>query len=89
MAVLAGALTLYVAPWASEQEYQLKEQAVDAGLSALRAGRFWQTGNEKAVVFIHNIENSGKELHKVFVAQLPDREKGDLARLVYAERVCD
>ena len=87
MAILAGALTLYVAPWASEQEYQLKEQAkADAGLSALRAGRFQQTGNEKAVVFIHNIENGGKELHKVFVAQLPDREKGDLARLVYAER---
>ena len=77
----------YIAPWASEQEYQLKEQAkADAVLSALRAGRFQQTGNEKAVVFIHNIENGGKELHKVFVAQLPDSEKDNLARLVYAQR---
>jgi len=78
---------MHVAPWASEQEYQLKEQAkADAGLSALRAGRFQQTGNEKAVVFIHNIENGGKELNKVFVAQLPDSEKDNLARLVYAEQ---
>ena len=87
LALLAAVLTLYIAPWASEQEYQLKEQAkADAGLSALRAGRFQQTGNEKAVVFIHNIENGGKELNKVFVAQLPDSEKSDLARLVYAEQ---
>ena len=87
LAILAAALTMYIAPWASEQEYQLKEQAkADAGLSALRAGRFQETGNEKAVVFIHNIEKGGKELNKVFVAQLPDSEKGNLARLVYAEQ---
>ena len=29
---------------------------------------------------------AAKELNKVFVAQLPDSEKGDLARLVYAEQ---
>jgi len=87
LAILAAALTMYIAPWASEQEYQLKEQAkADAGLSALRAGRFQETGNEKAVVFIHNIEKGGKELNKVFVAQLPDSEKDNLARLVYAEQ---
>ena len=87
LALLAGALTMYLAPWASEQEYQLKEQAkADAGLSALRAGRFQETGNEKAVVFIHNIENGGKELNKVFVAQLPNSDNDELARLVYAEQ---
>ena len=87
LAFLAAALTMYLAPWASEQEYQLKEQAkADAGLSALRAGRFQETGNEKAVVFIHNIEKGGKELNKVFVAQLPDSEKDNLARLVYAQQ---
>lgn len=87
LAFFAAFLTMYVAPWASEQEYQLKEKAkADAGLSALRAGRFQQTGNEKAVVFIHSIEKGGKELNKVFVAQLPDSEKGNLARLVYAQQ---
>ncbi|CAM4310459.1 LPS export ABC transporter permease LptF [Pseudoalteromonas ostreae] len=87
LAIFATVLTFYLAPWASEQEYQLAEEAkTDAGLSTLRAGRFQQTDNEKAVVFIHNIENGGKELHKVFVAQLPSDTKDNLARLVYAER---
>lgn len=87
LALLAALLTMYLAPWASEQEYQLKEQAkADTGLSALRAGRFQETGNEKAVVFIHNIENGGKELNKVFVAQLPSSENDNLARLVYAQQ---
>lgn len=85
-ALLAGALSMYVAPWANEKEYQLKEQAeADAGLSSLRAGRFQQTGNEKAVVFIHDINQQGKELNKVFVAQLPDKESNQAARLVYAQ----
>lgn len=85
-ACFAAALSLYIAPWASEKEYQLKEQAeADAGLSSLRAGRFQQTGNEKAVVFIHNIVAQGKELDKVFVAQLPEKDNSAAARLVYAQ----
>ncbi|CCQ11421.1 FIG000988: Predicted permease [Pseudoalteromonas luteoviolacea B = ATCC 29581] len=86
MALLAGFLTLYIAPWASEKEYQLREQAdAESGLSTLRAGRFQQTGNEKAVVFVHNIDNGGTDLNKVFVAQLPRKESNQLARIVYAE----
>ncbi|BBN82675.1 LPS export ABC transporter permease LptF [Pseudoalteromonas sp. A25] len=86
-AVLAGVISLYVAPWASEKEYQLKEQAeAESGLSALRAGRFQQTGNEKAVVFVHNILEQGKELDKVFVAQLPNKDSNQAARIVYAQK---
>lgn len=86
-AVLAGSVSLYLAPWASEKEYQLKEQAdAESGLSALRAGRFQQTGNEKAVVFVHNIVDQGRELNKVFVAQLPDKESEQTARIVYAQK---
>ena len=41
LAILAELLTLKVAPWANEQEYQLKEKIeADAGLAALRSGRF-------------------------------------------------
>ncbi len=87
---LAGILTLYIAPWASEQEYQIKEQAAaDAGVSALRAGRFQQTGNEKAVVFIHDIKDDGKKLERVFVAQLPDKSDKNSnqdVKIVYAEQ---
>ncbi|MFC3033192.1 LPS export ABC transporter permease LptF [Pseudoalteromonas fenneropenaei] len=86
MAVLAAVLTLGLAPWASEKEYQLREQAdAESGLSALRAGRFQQTGNEKAVVFVHNIDNGGTDLHKVFVAQLPNKDSNHEARIVYAQ----
>ncbi len=86
-ALFAAFLTLGIAPWASEQEYQLREKAeADAGLSSLRAGRFQETGNEKAVVFIHNIEKGGTELKRVFVAQLPDGSDSDEARLVYAQK---
>ncbi|MCG7566233.1 LPS export ABC transporter permease LptF [Pseudoalteromonas sp. CnMc7-15] len=87
LAILAGAMTLYLAPWASEKEYQLKERAqADAGLSALRAGRFQETGNEKAVVFIHNMDDGGRVLNKVFVAQLPRGEGQQQSQVVYAEQ---
>ncbi|KJY96507.1 LPS export ABC transporter permease LptF [Pseudoalteromonas ruthenica] len=87
LAILAGAMTLYLAPWASEKEYQLKERAqADAGLSALRAGRFQETGNEKAVVFIHDMDDGGRVLNKVFVAQLPRGEGQQQSQVVYAEQ---
>jgi lipopolysaccharide export system permease protein len=86
-ALLAGAVSLYISPWASEKEYQLKERAeAESGLSALRAGRFQQTGNEKAVVFVHNILEQGTELDKVFVAQLPNKDSNQAARIVYAQK---
>ncbi|GAA5133943.1 LPS export ABC transporter permease LptF [Thalassotalea piscium] len=72
-AMLTGLFTLYLAPMASEYEYQVKEQiAADSGLSSLIAGRFQQTGNQKAVVFIHEKNRTDNSLEKVFVAQLPD-----------------
>lgn len=69
LALLAGTVTLYLSPWATEQEYQLLEKAdASAGLFSLVPGRFQHTSNEKAVIFVHDINRSG-ELGKVFVAQ--------------------
>lgn len=86
LALLAGLLTLYIAPWASEQEAQLKERIeAESGLAALRAGRFQQTGDEKAVVFIHEINDGGKKLYKVFYAQSGDDTNQQSSQLVYAE----
>lgn len=74
-AVTTGVFTLYLAPLASEYEYQVKEDlAADSGLSSLMAGRFQKTGNENAVVFIHDKDRDSATLKKVFVAQLPDQE---------------
>ncbi|ALU44190.1 LPS export ABC transporter permease LptF [Pseudoalteromonas rubra] len=86
IALMAAVLSLYLAPWAGEKENQLREQAnAESGLSQIRAGRFQQTGNEKAVVFVHNTSDQGKELNRVFVAQLPDRDSNQAARIVFAQ----
>ncbi|MDO6447134.1 LPS export ABC transporter permease LptF [Colwellia sp. 1_MG-2023] len=75
-AMFTGLFTLYLSPMAAEYEYQVKEQlAADSGLSSLIAGRFQTTGNEKAVVFIHDKSREDNSLRKVFVAQLPDNDK--------------
>ena len=75
-AIITGLFTLYLSPMAAEYEYQVKEQlAADSGLSSLIAGRFQTTGNEKAVVFIHDKNREDNTLRKVFVAQLPSDDK--------------
>ena len=90
-AIFAGIFTLYLAPMASEYQYQVKEQlAADSGLSSLIAGRFQKTGNEKAVVFIHDKNRDDNSFDKVFVAQLPDENHTEdsiiNSSLVYAKK---
>lgn len=86
MAVIAGSVTLYFSPWATEKEYQLLEKAdADAGLFSLVPGRFQHTSNEKAVIFVHDISRSGNELSKVFVAQNNGQEGVGGHSIVYAE----
>lgn len=89
-ALITGIFTLYLSPLASEYEYQVKEQlSADSGLSSLVSGRFQETGNGKAVVFIHDKDGDNNTLQKVFVAQLPDdgenHESVINSSLVYAE----
>jgi len=77
-AILTGVFTLYLAPMASEYQYQVKEDlAADSGLSALVAGRFQKTGNGDAVVFIHDKSRKDNSFRKVFVAQLPDENSSE------------
>ncbi len=90
-AIFTGVFTLYLAPMASDYHYQVKEElAADSGLSALVPGRFQQTGNKKAVVFIHDKHREDNSFNKVFVAQLPDENSQDEsiinASLVYANK---
>lgn len=72
-AIITGVFTLYLSPLAADYELQVKEKlAADSGLSSLIAGRFQKTGNNKAVVFIHDKNRNDNTLKKIFVAQLPD-----------------
>ena len=85
MALASGFLTLYLSPWAMEREYQIMEKAeADSGLSTLIPGRFQQTSNEKAVVFVHDISREGGGLQRVFLAQNGARAE-DGSSIVYAE----
>lgn len=88
-AIVTGAFSLYLAPMAAEYEYQVKEKlAADSGLTTLVAGRFQRTGNDKAVVFVHDKNREDNTLDKVFVAQIPGEQDSEQsiinASLVYA-----
>jgi lipopolysaccharide export system permease protein len=90
VAMITAIFTLYLSPMAAEHELQIKEKlAADSGLSTLIAGRFQKTGNNKAVVFIHNKDRKNNSLKKIFVAQLPDEQHSHdsiiNSSLVYAE----
>ncbi|MBU2979525.1 LPS export ABC transporter permease LptF [Alteromonas sp. C1M14] len=68
--VITGFITLYLSPAAAESEYQLREKArSEAGFSAIMPGRFQQTGNEKAVIFVQDVDNEDDTLKRVFLAQ--------------------
>jgi lipopolysaccharide export system permease protein len=84
MAFLCGALTLYAAPLAKETEYQLEERlSAESGLSTLIPGRFQETANKKAVVFVHDVGTQNDQLNKIFLAQ-HDSEQEKL-HIVYAQ----
>lgn len=90
-AIFTGVFTLYLAPLASEYQYQVKDElAADSGLSSLIPGRFQKTGNEKAVVFIHDKNRKDNSFDKVFVAQLPNENHAEESiinsSLVYAKQ---
>lgn len=75
--VITSALSLYVAPWADEQQNQVLEQAqAEAGLAALVQGRFQASPNGRAVIFVEKI-NKDNTLNNVFVAQLPEAHVKD------------
>ncbi|OAN19065.1 LPS export ABC transporter permease LptF [Photobacterium jeanii] len=74
LALLSGSFaafnSLWLTPWASEQETQVMEQAeADSGLDLLVKGQFQQPPDGRGVVFIDDITESGKKLHRVFLAQ--------------------
>ena len=86
MAMVTAVLTLYLAPFSVEREYQLEEKAgAESGLSALIAGRFQQTANQKAVIFVHEIGTGEDRLEKVFLAQHA-KEDQDGVHIVYANK---
>jgi len=84
-ALLTGVLTLWLAPLAVETEYQMEDRiASEAGLMSLIPGRFEETANKNAVMFVHDI-SSNNNLNKVFLAQQDAEDAADRIQIVYAE----
>lgn len=86
MAVISAGLTLWLSPLAVEREYQLEEQVgAESGLSTLIPGRFQETSNRKAVMFVHDIGANDDQLEGVFVALHGSQPSSRDIHLVYAE----
>ncbi|MFA3791860.1 LPS export ABC transporter permease LptF [Aliiglaciecola sp. SL4] len=86
MLVVTATLTLWLAPLSVESEYQLQEKAgAESGLTALIAGRFQETANRKAVMFVHNIDSDNASLNKVFLAQ-HDKTDEQGVHIVYSQK---
>ncbi|WP_395340564.1 LPS export ABC transporter permease LptF [Ningiella sp. W23] len=85
IAAITATVTLYLAPLALEKEHQLKEEAAaNSGLAAVIPGRFQQTSDSKAVIFVHDTDNDTESLQKVFLSQaVKDEEE---VHLIYAKQ---
>lgn len=83
--IVTAFVTLYLAPTAAESENNLRQQAkAEAGFSAIIPGRFQQTGNQEAVIFVHEI-GSDDSLTKVFLAQQQNNDD-EQVRVIYAQK---
>ena len=85
IAIITAVVTLYLTPLALEKEHQLKEDAAaSSGIAAVIPGRFQQTGDNKAVIFVHDTDNETETLQKVFLSQrAADSEE---VHLIYAKQ---
>ncbi|MBY6064679.1 LPS export ABC transporter permease LptF [Pseudidiomarina sediminum] len=69
LALITATLTLWMVPWSLEKEREVEEKArSDSGLSVIFPGRFQQASNQKAVIFVQGLTETG-DLDEVFVAQ--------------------
>ncbi|WP_158966403.1 LPS export ABC transporter permease LptF [Paraglaciecola sp. L3A3] len=85
MSLVTAVLTMWLAPLSVENEYQLEDKlGAQSGLTSLIPGRFQQTDNQQAVIFVHDIDSGENALNKVFLAQ---RDVGsEDVRIVYASK---
>ncbi|NTS75551.1 LPS export ABC transporter permease LptF [Catenovulum sp. SM1970] len=88
VAILTALNTVWWGPAAYEKRSEFREKlAADIGLSTLIPGQFQNSSNGKAVIFVHNSENSGSEFDRVFVAQLPQEEaRKQRFNIVYSQK---
>ena len=85
LGLFTASITMYVAPLAVESEYQLREKAgSEAGIAAIIPGRFQQTGNDAAVIFVHEVESANNQLTKIFLSQI-NADQPEKVRVIYSQ----
>ncbi|OEF59715.1 LPS export ABC transporter permease LptF [Enterovibrio norvegicus] len=104
LALLTGAVAafnaLWLTPWANDKEIKVMESLEsESGLELLVKGQIQSSPDGEAVVYVGDITGSGKDLHKVFIAQPVPRgtmrpnvvvaEKGFVTELPDGRQVLD
>ena len=81
VAVLVGVLSLHTRPWAFRMIYQLEAQALaELDISRLEAGRFYELGKTKEVLFAERIDRKLNRMEGVFLRSVIDNS----ARVIHA-----
>ena len=82
-AVIVALVSLYLAPWARGERYQLQdEMSATTGLEAVAAGQFRELGDSDVVFYAERLSQDGKAMENVFIQGV---RKGNL-NLVVADR---
>ncbi len=104
LALITGAVAafnaLWLTPWANDKEIKVMESLeAESGLELLVKGQIQPSPDGEAVVYVGDITGSGKDLHKVFIAQPVPRgtmrpnvvvaEKGFVSELPDGRQVLD
>jgi len=85
MALLVASLSLAVRPWAYERSFWLKAKAEsEFDVTRLKAGRFYEFGEENRVIFIEKIEHERKRAEGIFM-QEDKNDDNDMLEVIYAK----
>ncbi|MEE8529732.1 MAG: LPS export ABC transporter permease LptF [Nitrosomonadaceae bacterium] len=65
--IISGALSMFVRPWAYEENYILNAQAeAELNTDNFQAGRFYGSEKSGRVVYINSKDESGKQMRQIF-----------------------
>jgi len=78
MAVCVGVLSVWIAPWAEEQQYSLRDQAkMESEFGFIAAGRFHEIRRGQGVFYVESFSDDNRIMRNVFV-QLQTGDKVDI-----------
>jgi len=68
IAVIVGTLSIWVAPWAEEQQYLIRDQAKsESELGFISAGRFHEIRKGNGVFYVERFSDDNKTMYNIFV----------------------